>query len=91
MEGRIDAVDDFLAQGRDGHMAELERAFVDHLPRRGSKSRAQALLALYGATDLMVWKLRRDLGHSRADTEAVLCRLVDGVLLTLGLDRNRHR
>ncbi|MCD9625213.1 TetR/AcrR family transcriptional regulator [Rhabdothermincola salaria] len=84
MEGRIDAVDYFLAQGREAHMAGLERGFADHLPRRGSKARTQALLALYGATDLMVWKLlRRDLDQSRSDTEAVMRRLVEGVLLTL--------
>jgi hypothetical protein len=38
-------------------------------------------MALYAATDVMVWKLlRRDFGRSRARTEISIVRLVEGVL-----------
>jgi hypothetical protein len=41
----------------------------------------QVVLALYAATDVMVWKLlRRDLGQTRQATESVILRLVRAVL-----------
>lgn len=83
LEGRIEAIDYFLANGRDAHRTWLERVFAPFLPanRRG---RTEAVLTLYAATDVMVWKLlRRDFGRSRAQSEASIRRLVNGALHTL--------
>jgi AcrR family transcriptional regulator len=90
MEGRIEAVDHLLATGRADHTAELEDAFGPLLPAEGTPERARAALALYGATDVMVWKLlRRDLGRSREETELVIRQLVEGVLCTLATPTRR--
>jgi AcrR family transcriptional regulator len=80
LEGRIEAIDYFLANGRDAHRGWLERVFAPFLPD-DHRSRAEAVLTLYAATDVMVWKLlRRDFGRSRAQTEASIRRLVVGAL-----------
>ena len=82
LEGRIQAIDYFLANGRDAHRGWLERVFAPYLPD-DRRSRDEAVLTLYAATDVMVWKLlRRDFGRSRAQTVASIRRLVDGALST---------
>jgi AcrR family transcriptional regulator len=84
LEGRIEAVDGLLEQGRTDHIAELEHAFEPHLPRAGTNDRTRAVMALYAATDVMVWKLlRRDFDRSRDETEMIIRQLVEGVLHTL--------
>jgi AcrR family transcriptional regulator len=91
IEGRFAPVDRLLAIGRRSHRAELEHAFGPYLPARGRR-RDQAVLALYAATDVMVWKLlRRDFGCSRQETEEIIRRLVDGVLTTLPTPTNGGR
>jgi AcrR family transcriptional regulator len=83
VEGRFAPVDRLLALGRRSHRAELEHVFGPYLPARGRR-RDEAVLALYAATDVMVWKLlRRDFNRSRQETEQIIRRLVDGVLATL--------
>jgi AcrR family transcriptional regulator len=83
LEGRIEAIDYFLANGRDAHRGWLERVFAPFLPDDRQR-RGEAVLMLYAATDVMVWKLlRRDFGRSRAQTEATIRRLVVGALDTL--------
>jgi AcrR family transcriptional regulator len=83
IEGRIAPVDRLVALGRRSYRAELEHVFGPYLPARGRR-RDDAVLALYAATDVMVWKLlRRDFGRSRQETELIIRRLVDGVLATL--------
>lgn len=85
LEGRIEAVDYGLAQGRAGHRAWIEQLFGPFLPRRGTRRREHAVMALYAATDVTVWKLlRRDFGLTRRDTEATVTMLVEGVLAKLG-------
>ena len=68
--------------GRAGHTAWLEATFTDSLPDdRGARRRAIA--ALYAVTDVGTWKLlRRDLGHSRAATAAILQLLLRAALET---------
>lgn len=84
LEGRVEAVDGLLETGRAAHREEIERLFGPVLPRRGSRARGRAVLALYAATDVMVWKLlRRDFGLTRPETEAVVHQLVRGVLRTV--------
>jgi AcrR family transcriptional regulator len=83
LEGRVEAVDYFLATGRDAHRRWLERVFGPLLPD-DRRNREEAVLTLYAATDVMVWTLlRRDFGRSRAQTEAIMRRLVDGALSAL--------
>jgi AcrR family transcriptional regulator len=80
MEGRIEAVDRLLGHGRHAHRRWIERVFAPYLDDVGD-GREEAVLALYAATDVMVWKLlRRDFGRSRAECEAAMVRLVRGVL-----------
>jgi AcrR family transcriptional regulator len=91
IEGRIAPVDRLLALGRRSHRAELEHVFGPYLPARGRR-RDEAVLALYAATDVMVWKLlRRDFGRSRQETELIIRRLVDGVLATLPAPTRKGR
>jgi AcrR family transcriptional regulator len=82
LEGRIDPVDRLLEHGRRSHCGWIERVFGPLLP--DDERRQELVVALYAATDVMVWKLlRRDFGRSRAQTEASMRRLVKGVLSTL--------
>lgn len=81
MEGRVPALDAMLKRGRTTHRGWIETVFEPFLPARGDKGRDPAVMALYAATDVMVWKLlRRDFGRSKANTEATMRTLVDGVL-----------
>jgi AcrR family transcriptional regulator len=69
--------------GRTHHSLWLEETFADSLPSDRS-ARRRAIAALYAVTDVGTWKLlRRDLGHSRAATAAVLRLLLRGVLETV--------
>lgn len=76
LEGRVPAIDYLLEVSRAGHRAWIERTLMP-----GATDDEQLVDALYAATDVTLWKLlRRDLGRSREDTEAVVLRLVRGVL-----------
>jgi AcrR family transcriptional regulator len=78
LEGRFPAFDYLLDVSRAGHRAWIERTL---LPGSSSGDRDQAVLSLYAATDVTVWKLlRRDLKQSRSVTESVILRLVRAVL-----------
>jgi AcrR family transcriptional regulator len=79
LEGRVAPIDHLLAVARRSHRGWIEMTFAPLLPRRG-KRREELVMALYAATDVTVWKLlRRDLQQSRADTEAIIRSLVEGV------------
>lgn len=87
LEGRVDAMDHLLKRGRTAHRAWIERVFAPHLPPAGDPAREHAVLMLYAATDVMVWKLlRRDFDRSRVETEATIRGLVEGVLCRLTPD-----
>jgi AcrR family transcriptional regulator len=78
LEGRFPAFDYLLEVSRAGHRAWIERTL---LPDLSSGDPEQAVLALYAATDVTVWKLlRRDLKQSRSATESVILRLVRAAL-----------
>lgn len=71
--------------GRAHHTAWLEETFTDSLPD-DAPARRRGLAALYAVTDVGTWKLlRRDLGHSRTETAAVL-----RLLLRAALETARH-
>jgi AcrR family transcriptional regulator len=77
---RVPAVAAAVAAARTEHTAWLERVFGPQLPA-DPRARRRALAALYVATDVGSWRLlRRDLGHSRADTTAVLQSLIEAAL-----------
>jgi AcrR family transcriptional regulator len=78
LEGRFPAFDYLLDISRAGHRAWIERTL---LPGPTSGDREQAVLCLYAATDVTVWKLlRRDLKQPRSITESVILRLVRAIL-----------
>jgi len=76
MSGRVPAIDYLLEVSRAGHFAWIVRTLLS-----GDADDEQLVHALYAATDVTLWKLlRRDLGQSRAETEAIVLRLVRSVL-----------
>jgi AcrR family transcriptional regulator len=77
---RLPALAPGLAFARRAHAEWLARVFEPRLPRDAGPRR-RTLAALYAATDVGTWKLlRRDLGHSRTETEAIVRALVEGAL-----------
>jgi AcrR family transcriptional regulator len=79
LEERVPALRPFLATGRAGHRAWVERAFAGRLPA-GGPEREQAVAVHVAATDVSTWKLlRRDLGMSRAETVDAMRVLVDAL------------
>jgi len=80
-EHRIDGFGEIADEGRRRHRAWVEAVFADHLPRRRTAARDALLAALLVPLDVYTWKLlRRDLGLDRRTTEAIIERLVRGVL-----------
>ncbi len=68
--------------GRAHHTAWLEATFAESLPGE-RRPRRRMVAALYAVTDVGTWKLlRRDLGHSRVETAAVLKSLLRAALET---------
>jgi len=81
-----------LTDGRRSHREWLEHVFHPQLDALPPRHRERTLTALYAATDVYLWKLlRRDLKHDRRDTEAVLRRLVRGVLVPEPVSESRKR
>ena len=81
LEGRHQAIDHLLHKGREGHKAWIEHIFGPWLPSHPHGARRRATLEFYAATDVTVWKLlRRDHDQSASETEAIILRLVNGVL-----------
>jgi AcrR family transcriptional regulator len=79
---RVSALGEGLAGARAHHRALLEQAFAPDLPDE-PRARRRTVAALYAVTDVHAWKLlRRDLGHSRAETAAVLTHLIRAALAT---------
>ncbi|WP_198588537.1 TetR/AcrR family transcriptional regulator [Geodermatophilus chilensis] len=77
---RIPALAGGVETARARHAAWLEEAFAEQLPA-DPRERRRTLAALYAVTDVGTWKLlRRDLGHSRAETTVVLQSLLRAAL-----------
>ncbi len=69
------------ASGRQLHRDWVERAFTPLLPTEDIDERETLIDLLVVATDVFTWKLlRRDRGHSPAETVARMKRLVDAIL-----------
>jgi hypothetical protein len=59
----------------------VEEAFAPQLARHTGAAHTEMFHALMVATDVYVWKLlRRDQKLDRGDAEAVMCRLLNGVI-----------
>jgi hypothetical protein len=81
LEHRVPAIQYLLAQGRQSHLAWVERVFRPFLPRRKGAAHRRRMMAFYAATDVMIWKvLRRDFQLSREETHAVFLTLVSGLV-----------
>ncbi len=80
-EPRLPGIKPELDAGRQGHAKWVEEAFAPQLARHADKARTQMFHALMVATDVYVWKLlRRDQKLDRADAEAVMRQLINGVV-----------
>jgi AcrR family transcriptional regulator len=70
-----------LDQGRENHRDGVKTVFAPQLDRLQGAARAQLLNILVVLTDVYVWKLlRRDMALGRAAAEAIVRRMVTGVL-----------
>src|SRR3954467_127755 len=80
LEERVPALKPFLARGRAGHRAWVERAFADRLPAGPHAARERAVALHVAALDISTWKLfRRDMGMSRDATAEAMRALVDAL------------
>ena len=69
-----------LEAGRRNHRAGVEAAFAPQLAGFGGAARTRLLTILITATDVYVWKLlRRDMALERAEAEAIVCLMIEGV------------
>lgn len=80
-ERRRPAMTPELDKGRANHRGWVEDIFAVLIKRRRAADRGEILAALTAATDVYVWeKLRRDLKLSRAAAEAVVRRMIFGLI-----------
>ena len=80
-ELRFPALRPALERGRKEHRRNTEATYAPWLDTLNAKERRRVLDALVVARDIYTWKLvRRDMGHSRAETEAVMLGLVTAIL-----------
>lgn len=78
---RVPGLEPLIAHGRRNFQSWLADVLSEHLPDDDPSERRRVLVGLHAALEVHTWRfLRRDLGLSRADTEAQLCDLVLGVL-----------
>jgi AcrR family transcriptional regulator len=70
-----------IERGRQEHRKITEASYARWLEGLNTKERRRMIDALVVATDVYTWKLvRRDMGRSRAETEAVMLGLVTAIL-----------
>jgi len=80
-ERRRPALKPSLDQGRDNHRDGVKTIFAPQLGRLHGAVRAQLLTTLMVMTDVYVWKLlRRDMAMSRPAAEAIVCKMIGGVV-----------
>jgi AcrR family transcriptional regulator len=80
-ERRHPGLKPMLDQGRDNHRDGVKTAFAPQLDRLQGAARAQLLNILVVLTDVYVWKLlRRDMVLSRSAAEAIVRKMITGVL-----------
>jgi AcrR family transcriptional regulator len=80
-ERRRPALKPALDRGRENHRDGVKAAFAPQLERLHGAARGQMLTTLNVMTDVYVWKvLRRDMAMSRAAAEAIVGKMISGVL-----------
>jgi AcrR family transcriptional regulator len=88
---RLGSLAPLLDGAREGHQAWLVRTFGDALPA-ATAPRTRVIHCLHAATDVYVWKLlRRDLRLTRDETEAIMAKLVRGILDERSSRHSRRR
>jgi AcrR family transcriptional regulator len=71
----------FLARGRKAHRQSMQKQLAPLLARVPLDERRAALDCAVAACDVYTWKLfRRDMRHGRDDAEALVLRLLRGIL-----------
>jgi AcrR family transcriptional regulator len=84
-ERRRPALKAGLDEGRKNHRDGVRLAFAPQLERVSGAERTQLLEMLTVLTDVYVWKLlRRDRKLGRRAAEAIVCRMINGVVGTEG-------
>ncbi len=79
-ERRRPALKPGLDEGRRNHRDGVRSAFAPQLARVSGAARAQLFEILTLLTDVYVWKLlRRDRKLSRRASEAIVCKMIEGV------------
>ncbi len=77
IEGASATATEATRQARAVHRAWVERVFAPYLPASEGAERERRVVQAVVLTDVYVWKLlHRDLGLSRADTEATIVDLL---------------
>jgi AcrR family transcriptional regulator len=80
-ERRRPALKPSLDQGRDNHRDAVRILFAPQLAARRGAAREQLLTMLVVLTDVYVWKLlRRDMALSRRAAEAIVEKMITGVI-----------
>jgi AcrR family transcriptional regulator len=80
-EQRRPALKPILEEGRTHHRLGVKSAFAPQLERLSGSARSRLLTSLVVLTDVYVWKLlRRDMTLSRSAAEAIVVRMILGVI-----------
>jgi AcrR family transcriptional regulator len=80
-ERRLPALKPILDQGRDNHRDGVKAVFAPQLERLHGAAHTQLLTILTILTDIYVWKLlRRDMALGRAAAEAIVRKMIAGVI-----------
>jgi AcrR family transcriptional regulator len=80
-EDELPDVKEWLTHGRLAHRRSMQRQFAPWLDARAGGARRELLDSLVAICDVYMWKLlRRDMRRSRGDAEAIVRRMVMGVL-----------
>ena len=80
-EDRLPEMAEWLARGRMFHRRSMRRQFGPQLARQPAAERPALLDGLVVACDAYTWKLlRRDMGRSRPQAEALVRRIVTSLL-----------
>ena len=72
---------ELIETGRIGHRQWVQRQFAPQMPKLDERGRRLLIDQLVSACDVYVWKLlRRDIGRSRAETEAAIVATVNAIV-----------
>ncbi len=82
LEDSVPVAGKLLENGRKFHKQWCARVFAPFLPSPSHAMYNRRLHAFYAATEVYLWKLlRRDLHHSRVETENIFRELINGLVM----------